>query len=122
PAFRGGREMVESRFRGIEHFVAPAPFDPYSIDKLTPQQERFYLASQWKPLWWKLKRHKLALLSGFILLALYFCVAFAEVLAPYSLESRDARYVYAPPQSIHLFHEGEFVGPFVYGYKFTLNM
>src|SRR5690606_11009574 len=25
------------------------------------------------------------------------------------------------PQSIHLFHEGEFVAPFVYGYKQTLN-
>ncbi|MCZ7599009.1 MAG: ABC transporter permease [Gammaproteobacteria bacterium] len=114
--------MMESRFRRIEHFVSPAPFDPYSIEKLTPEQERFYPASQWKLMWWKLKRHKLALASGFILLALYFCVAFAEVLAPYNLESRDARYIYAPPQRIHLFHEGEFVGPFVYGYKFTLNM
>ncbi len=114
--------MIESRFRKLEHFVSGAPFDAHSIEKLSPEQERFYLASQWKLMWWKLKRHKLALFSGVILLMLYFCVVFAEVLAPYNLESRDAQYIYAPPQGIHLFHQGEFVGPFVYGYQFKLNM
>lgn len=114
--------MIGSRFRKLEHFVSQAPFDPRSVEKLSPEQERFYLASQWKLMWWKLKRHKLALVSGVILLLLYFCVVFAEILAPYSLETRDAQYIYAPPQSVHLFHEGDFVGPFVYGYKFTLNM
>ena len=114
--------MMESRFRQLEHFVSKEPFDPFSVEKLTPEQEQFYLASQWKLMWWKLKRHKLALFSGLILLVLYFSVAFAEILAPYNLETRDAKHIYAPPQMPHLFHEGEFVGPFVYGYKFTLNM
>ena len=27
-----------------------------------------------------------------------------------------------PPQSVHIFHDGEFVGPFVYGMKTSLNM
>ncbi|KAA3630185.1 MAG: ABC transporter permease [Proteobacteria bacterium] len=114
--------MIASRFRKLDHFVSDAPFDPLSIEKMTPEQERFYLASQWKLMWWKLKRHKLALVSGLILVLLYLCVVLAEPLAPYSLESRDAKYIFAPPQTPHLFHEGEFVGPFVYGYKFTLNM
>ncbi len=114
--------MIGSRFHKLEHFVSQAPFDPQSIEQLTPEQERFYLASQWKLMWWKLKRHKLALFSGVILLMLYFCVLFAEILAPYNLETRDSKYIYAPPQEVHLFHEGKFVGPFVYGYKFTLNM
>lgn len=114
--------MISSRFRKLDHFVSSAPFDPYSIEKLTPEQERFYLASQWKLMWWKLKRHKLALMSGLILLFLYLSVAFAEILAPYALDTRDTQYIYAPPQTPHLFHEGKFVGPFVYGYKFTLNM
>ncbi|MCP4185638.1 MAG: ABC transporter permease, partial [Hyphomicrobiales bacterium] len=30
--------------------------------------------------------------------------------------------IYAPPQSVHWMHEGEFVGPFVYGYKTKLDM
>ncbi len=114
--------MMESRFRKLEHFVSEAPFDPFSIEKLTKEQESFYMASQWKLMWWKLKRHKLALFSGLILLILYFSVAFAEVLAPYSLDTRDVKHIYAPPQAPHLFHQGSFVGPYVYGYKFTLNM
>ncbi len=31
-------------------------------------------------------------------------------------------YIYAPPQSVHLFHEGSFVGPFVYGMSMKLDM
>ena len=30
--------------------------------------------------------------------------------------ARNADFIYAPPQRVHLFHEGSFVGPFVYGY------
>ena len=26
-----------------EHWVSPTPFDPYTIEALTPEQERFYL-------------------------------------------------------------------------------
>ena len=114
--------MMESRFRKLDHFVSTEPFDPHSIEQLTKEQEKFYLASQWKLMWWKLRRHKLALISGFILIILYLSVAFAEILAPYSQETRSTKFIYAPPQVIHFFHEGEFVGPFVYGYKQTLNM
>ena len=31
----------------LEHFVPTDPFDPYSVEAMTPEQERFYLASQW---------------------------------------------------------------------------
>ena len=55
-------------------------------------------------------------------MALYIGILFVEVLAPYSLEKRDTKHIYAPPQSIHFFHDGEFVGPFVYGYKQTRDM
>ena len=44
----------------LEHFVSSAPFDPYSIEALTEEQERYYLASQWRMMWWRFKRHRLA--------------------------------------------------------------
>jgi peptide/nickel transport system permease protein len=31
-------------------------------------------------------------------------------------------FIYAPPQGLHLFHDGRFVGPFVYGFDYRLNM
>ena len=104
------------------HYVSREPFDPYSVEKLNPAQEKLYLASQWRLMWWKLKRHKLALVSGFVLLLFYLVAALAEWVAPYDLHTRNARFIHAPPQAIHLFHEGEFVGPFVYGYHYKLNM
>lgn len=106
----------------LPHFVSDAPFDPYSVEKLTPEQERYYHATQWRLMWWKLRRHKLAVFSGIVLLLLYASILVTEVLAPYNQESRDIDHIYAPPQQVHLFHEGSFVGPFVYGYRSTLDM
>lgn len=108
--------------RRLEHYVSDAPFDPYSIEALTPEQERYYMASQWRLMWWKLKRHRVAMISGVVLIAMYLSVVICEVLAPYDLHTRHANYVYAPPQTVHFFHEGEFQGPFVYGYDFKLDM
>ncbi|MEK9786398.1 MAG: ABC transporter permease, partial [Gammaproteobacteria bacterium] len=54
-----------------DHFVSTEPFDPLSVEKLSASQERLYLASQWRLMWWKLRRHKLALFSGAILLFFY---------------------------------------------------
>ena len=108
--------------RPIEHYVNPAPFDPHSITEMSPEMERYYMAPQWKLVWWKFRRHRLALISGAILLALYVSILFSEILAPYGLQSRHVDYIFAPPQAIHLFHEGRFVGPFVYGLDYRLNM
>lgn len=106
-----------------EHYVDPAPFDPAADDvAMSAEQERYYQAGQWTIIWWKFKRHKLALWSGILLVAMYLIVLFAEVVAPYELHSRHTGHIYAPPQQLHLFHEGAFVGPFVYGYDFKLNM
>ena len=106
----------------LEHYVSRDPFDAQSIEALTPDQERFYLASQWQMMWWRLKRHHLAVVSGIILALMYFSVIVSEVLAPYDLHTRNTEFIYAPPQEIHLFHNEEFVGPFVYGLDYKLNM
>ena len=50
----GGRDDT------LKHWVNKEPFDPYSVEALSPEQERFYMASQWQMMWWKLKRHHIA--------------------------------------------------------------
>ena len=104
------------------HFVDTAPFDPSFDEALTPEQERYYMASQWTMMWWKLKRHKLAVASGIFLLVLYASTLISEMVAPYALTTRHTDHIYAPPQGIHLFHEGQFIGPFVYGLDYTLDL
>jgi peptide/nickel transport system permease protein len=106
----------------LPHYVSPAPFDVHATDRLTPEQEKYYLAPQWKMIWWRFKRHRIALASLFILLGSYAAIVIVEFLAPYNLHTRHIDYIYAPPQRVHLFHDGAFVGPFVYGYTFELNL
>ncbi|MFX9042676.1 hypothetical protein ABTN45_19725, partial [Acinetobacter baumannii] len=45
---------------------------------------------------------------------IYFTTIISEWVAPYDLHTRHAGYIFAPPQGVHLFHDGRFVGPFVY--------
>ena len=106
----------------VEHYVSAAPFDPDSIERLTAEQERFYRASQWQIMWWKFRRHRVAVISAWILAVFYGSILVSEIVAPYNLHTRDARHIYAPPQQLQLFHEGRFVGPFVYGYSMQLDM
>ena len=105
----------------IAHFVATEPFEPLATEKLTPEQERFYRASQWKIMWWKFRRHRVAVISAWVLLFFYSSILVSEVISPYNLHSKNSGHIYAPPQGLHLFHEGKLVGPFVYGFSMTLN-
>lgn len=106
----------------LPHYVDKEPFDVFEADHLTPEQERYYLASQWKMMWWRLRRHKIAVISGVVLFLLYFSTLITEILAPYALETRNTDFIYAPPQMVRLFHDGELKGPFVYALEFQLNM
>jgi peptide/nickel transport system permease protein len=106
----------------LPHYISDAPFDPYSVERMTPAQERFYMASEWRMVWWKLRRHRIAVLSGAILLIMYASILICEVLAPYDLDARNTDFIYAPPQRIRIFDKGQLVAPFVYGYDYRLDM
>lgn len=99
------------------HFVSAKPFEPNLVEQLTPAQERYYKASQVRLMWWKFRANRLALISGVVLLLCFALIPFTELLAPYAPGTRNASVIYAPPQRLHLFHEGSFVGPFVYPYR-----
>ncbi|SNB53712.1 peptide/nickel transport system permease protein [Arboricoccus pini] len=105
------------------HWVDREPFDTDAREvKLTPKQERFYTASQWQLIWWRFRRHKIAVVSLWFLGLFYASLLCVEFLAPYYKDSRDPTHIYAPPQMVHLFHEGRFIGPFVYGISYKLDM
>lgn len=106
----------------LPHFVDDRPFDATEIEALTPEQERYHLASQWLLMWWRFRRHRVAVVCGAILLLLYGSIVIAEFLAPYALEARNTGFIYAPPQAVRLFHDGTFVGPFVYGLEYSVDL
>jgi len=115
-------DVAAAERRDLPHLVSGEPFDPYSVERMSAEQERYYMASQWRMMWWKFLRHRVAVISGVILLAMYASIFIVEWLSPYNLHTRDVDHIFAPPQQLHLFHEGEFIGPFVYGFDYRLNM
>lgn len=89
--------------------------------KTLSQEERQSLAraSQWSLIWRRFRRHKLAVVSLWVLLLMYLLAAFCEFVSPYIPDSRDVRYLWGAPQGIHFKRpDGAFsLRPFVYGYR-----
>jgi peptide/nickel transport system permease protein len=106
----------------LAHFVSAEPFDPASATRLTPEQERFYLASQWKLMWWKFRQHRVAVVSGIVLLLMYASTVATEILVPYDLHTRNTNFIYAPPQHVHWIRDGHLTRPFVYALDKRLDM
>ena len=84
---------------------------------LTKSEERLYFASQSQLMWWRFRKHKLAVVSAIVVLMFYTVGLFAEFVAPYDPDANEATRAYRPPSKIHLRDaDGKFhLRPFVYG-------
>ena len=73
-------------------------------------------ATHWQLMWWKFRRHKVALLGGGVLAFLVIVSLFAEFTAPYTPQERTAKYAQGRPMGFHFIDEqGSFhLRPFVY--------
>ena len=86
-----------------------------ALPKLKVEEEKTFVASQWKLTWWKFKKHRMAMIAAVILCIVYFCAVFAEFIAPYDPFTFNARYTFMPPQAVHLFDDkGQLQAPFTY--------
>ena len=81
------------------------------------KQDKYYYASQWSLMMRKFRKHKLAMASTIILLFFYIVAIFGNFVAPQGTEQYDGKYVNCGPTPVHWFHDGKFMGPFVYGLK-----
>jgi peptide/nickel transport system permease protein len=92
--------------------------DVIEAQKQAGKAEQVYVAPQWKLMYWKFRKHRMAVASVFVLAFFYLVAIFCEVVAPYNPETFSPRYTLAPPTKVHFFDEsGTFRGPFVYGSK-----
>jgi len=100
--------------------ATPSPAKESNIAKLDSKiddkKEAYFTATQLQLMWWKFRRHRMAIIGSVVLGIFVFIMLFCEFLAPYGTQSRDSDYVFGKPHKVHLFDEdGTFQGLFVYG-------
>lgn len=88
----------------------------------SPQTEdsTVHVASQWQLVWWKFRKHKLAMFSLGVMVLIYLIAIFAEFLAPTTAGSYSPQYTYAPPQTVNFFGrdvEGNLLPVYVNNYR-----
>ncbi|MDQ7781956.1 MAG: ABC transporter permease [Desulfomonilaceae bacterium] len=77
--------------------------------------EKYLNASTRQLIWWRYKKHLLAMAGLFCIAGLYVVTIFCEFLAPYDKATFHVDAIYAPPSSIRIFdQDGKIRRPFVY--------
>ena len=85
------------------------------LDTEIIEDEEIFVASYSQLMWWRFRKHRMALLSAVLVVILYGVAAFAEFVAPYDPEQSFVQYKYVPPVKIHIIDaEGNLRRPFVY--------
>lgn len=85
-------------------------------DAKSARQDDYYTASQWQLIWWRFRRHKLAMIGAAVLGFLIILAAFADFLSPVSPHARNLDYVLGPPMVLIFWDEGGvYLPPVVYG-------
>ncbi|MCL4535350.1 MAG: ABC transporter permease [Bacteroidetes bacterium] len=91
-----------------------------AVDKVpgttTVEEERISVATQWQLMWWRFRKHRLAMVGSIVIILFYMVVATAEFLATGDPEASDAQRSLMPPQQIHFFDNGTF-SPYVNALK-----
>jgi peptide/nickel transport system permease protein len=78
-------------------------------------EERVSVASQWQLMWWRFRKHKLAMVAAVVVLIFYAMVVFADFLAYSDPEASEAQRGLIAPQAIHWFDNDGNFGPYVHG-------
>lgn len=97
--------------------AAPAPTPP---NEKLDSSDQVAVAPQWKLIWWRFKKHTLAMISAVVLLLFAFVALFPQFLSTHNPQVTSARDAYRPPQIVSLW-DGGLRRPFVYGVEGERN-
>jgi peptide/nickel transport system permease protein len=78
-----------------------------------PAEARIYAASQWQLMWWRLRKHRLAMGSGVVLILFYAVVIGADFFATSDPQASNANLGLMKPQPVRWF-DGWTLSPHVY--------
>lgn len=99
----------------IVYIAPPAP--PTDVVEAPEVDERVSVASPWTLVWWRFRRHRVAMVAMVVVLLFYLVAAFCEFVAPSDPNQINGLYRYVQPQGISFFDQhGHFsLRPGVYG-------
>ena len=80
----------------------------------TVAEERVSVATQWQLMWWRFRKHRLAILSTVVVILFYSIVILADFLAYADPLASEAQRSLLPPKPIHWF-DGDRFAPHIYG-------
>jgi peptide/nickel transport system permease protein len=70
-------------------------------------EDRIAVASNWRLVWWRFRRHHLAMVSAGLLIFLYLIVLVPDFFSTQDPERTDARQAFIPVQTVRLFDDGK---------------
>lgn len=83
---------------------------------MTEAEERISVASAGQLMWWRFRKHTLAMISAVVLILFYLVAIFAPALAYVDPELSEAQRGLMPPQKVYWFDDGK-LSPHIYAVK-----
>jgi len=106
-------QQVEAEFdtpsAGIDSAIAGAPLPEIEV------ADAVSVAPNWKLVWWRFKKHRLALISGVVMILIVLIAIFPGFFSTQDPEESFTRGSFIPPQGIHVWDNG----PALYAYAVT---
>lgn len=90
------------------------------VIEATEDADSFYVAPNWKLVWWRFKKHRLALISGIVVIVITTIALFPDFFSTQDPHKTSATKSFIPVQRLHFIDEGSF-RPFVYGVEGARN-
>ncbi|CUA97131.1 ABC-type dipeptide/oligopeptide/nickel transport system, permease component [Pannonibacter indicus] len=102
----------------LDQTLSTTPAEMPVLPPLAPREEvmggELSTAKQWTLIWWRFRKHRLAVASLVFMAVLGVLALFADFVSPYRPETISRLNTFAPPNMVHIFHEGSLHRPFIY--------
>jgi peptide/nickel transport system permease protein len=99
--------------------LAPSP--PLAPKEMA-REENLYTAKPWTLIWWRFRKHRLAVVSLGFMIVLTLLAILADFVSPYLPFSFSKLNTFAPPSIVRIMHDGELQRPFIYAMKRTRDL
>jgi peptide/nickel transport system permease protein len=101
---------------GPEAILDPAGAPGRGAPVEAAAEQRIFVASQWQLMWWRFRKHKVAVASAIVVAGFYAVVLGADFLAYSDPDASEAQRSLMPPQRVYFFDGWRFA-PYVHGFK-----